>query len=112
MKYDKNFKSIQSKIKRSFYLLLLFGSIGSIILSWYLLRIEFRSDDRSLYVIPSLFFGLLGCITLTSLFWSINKLTIANNEIGVSSLFKKRKTIHLTDIVYYTEINKENKYLK
>lgn len=101
---------IKSKIKIGNVVILILGGIGMIVLSSYLIKTAFSSEYPQIAgLILGGLFGLLGIVSFSSLFF-LDSFAIDKEKLIVKTLFgNTKRTIYLSEILGYTEIEKENK---
>jgi len=104
---------IRAKLKISTILLLLVGSIGFSLLSWLFLKPML--NHKYLQVVDLIFFLVSAFFASASIYYLIKNevLNIEGNHLIRESFFGlKKSNFRLSELKSYTEIDKENKYIK
>jgi len=101
---------IKSKVKIGNVATLFLGGIVMIVLASYLIKTAFNSEyPQIIGLILGGLIGLVGIVSCSSLFF-LNSFAIDKEKFIVKTLFgNTKKVIYLSEIVSYTEIEKENK---
>lgn len=111
MKEQVKFKSDNSFLTS--FLILLLGGLGFIWLSYYLTSAALSEPYPQIVgIILGGFFGLLGFLSIIAIY-GFDSILIYSDHLKVKSIFgNTKKIIYLNDIVTWTEIDKENKYIQ
>ena len=102
--------TVTSKLKISTVLILCLGGIGALVLCYYLTATSLKSEYPQIAgLILGTLFGFFGIACLIALF-KLDLLELDNEKLIIKSILNyPKKTIFLSEITSFNEIEKENK---
>ena len=97
----------------TYFLILLLGGLGALWVCYYLTSGALEDPYPQIVgIILGGFFGLFGFLSLITIY-SLDRIFIYADHVKIKSIFgDTKKVIHLSDIVTWTEIEKQTEYSK